>query len=87
MSLSRFFDCFKKTFGMSPMQWVRRERINRACRLLADSRRNIAEVAEATGFANPYHFSRVFTSITGQTPGAFRHAISAERPVGTALRW
>ena len=48
--------------GMSPMQWVRRERI-RAFRLLADSRRNVAEVAEAA-LGRPRRFTPWISQLT-----------------------
>ena len=63
---------FKEESGATPMAFVLRRRIIEACRLLRYSDLSIKEVAEATGFANRYHFSRVFGREAGNTPGAFR---------------
>lgn len=47
-------------------------RIARAKSLLLSTALTAAEVAERTGFADPYHFNRVFSRIVGTTPGRFR---------------
>ena len=55
-----------------PAAWLTRRRIREACRRLRFSRDSIEHVAEATGFANRHHFSRIFHQETGTTPAAFR---------------
>jgi AraC-like DNA-binding protein len=32
----------------------------------------VKQAAEESGFADPFHFSRVFTSVFGLSPAAFR---------------
>ncbi|MEF3129654.1 AraC family transcriptional regulator [Rhizobium leguminosarum] len=63
---------FRETTGMTPYQWVLRERIDRARNLLRTSKTPLAEVAIACGFADQSHFTRVFAGIVGTTPGNWR---------------
>jgi AraC family transcriptional regulator len=39
---------------------------------------NLAEVADATGFADAYHFSHRFSSAYGEPPGRFRRRLDAD---------
>lgn len=53
-----------------------RLRLERARQLLAESRRPIAEIAVATGFASRAHFSRAYRQAFGMAPGSRRsHAV------------
>jgi AraC family transcriptional regulator of arabinose operon len=63
---------FHQATGTSPMDWLRHERINAAKRYLVASDERINTVAVRCGFADPYHFSRVFRRIAGVSPSAFR---------------
>ncbi len=72
LSPSQLHRIFKRRFGTSPINWLRRERINRARRLLADRALSIAEVGRRCGYADPYHFSRDFRRLCGLSPSPFR---------------
>jgi len=48
------------------------ERVRRARVLLLSTDDTLAAIAEATGFADEYHFSKVFRKSTGLPPGGFR---------------
>jgi AraC family transcriptional regulator len=52
--------------------YIRRLRIERAARELADGWRPIAEISARSGFCDQSHFSRVFRQQTGFSPAAFR---------------
>ncbi|MCY6379620.1 helix-turn-helix domain-containing protein [Hoeflea prorocentri] len=52
----------------TPAQWLWNERVTRGHGLLRNTGLNVSEVAERVGFANPYHFSRLFKDRTGMTP-------------------
>lgn len=58
--------------GMTPMDAVWKARVASAARLLKETGLSVAEVADQTGFANPYHFSRRFSSQFGQPPRRWR---------------
>ena len=72
LSPNRFSRLFKRETGREPRAAVRRERIDRARQLLADSRLSIEEVADECGFCDRYYFSRVFREETEFTPAAYR---------------
>ncbi|MBY5377944.1 AraC family transcriptional regulator (plasmid) [Rhizobium leguminosarum] len=72
LSRGYFIRAFRQTTGMTPYQWVLRERISRARDILRTSNTPLAEVAIACGFADQSHFTRVFAGIVGTTPGNWR---------------
>jgi transcriptional regulator GlxA family with amidase domain len=72
LSTSQLHRTFKQRLGVSPITWLRDERINRARRLLADRGLNIAEVGRRCGYPDPYHFSRDFRRLCGLSPTLFR---------------
>lgn len=62
---------FRRTFGCTVGDYVRRLRVDYARRALA-SPAPLSEIALRAGFADQSHFSRVFKRATGLTPGEFR---------------
>ncbi len=67
-----FARLFRKTTGETPHQYVRRERLEHARRLLESSKLSLAEVAVESGFGDQSYFTRVFKRALRMTPGAFR---------------
>jgi len=63
---------FRRHYGESPGDYIRRERIRRACERLTDSQVSLAAVAAELGFTDQSHFTRVFRKLVGTTPGAWR---------------
>jgi LacI family transcriptional regulator len=70
---------FAHILGSSPKGEILRVRIDRVCRLLAESDLSLAEVAGKTGFEHPEYMSRLFKSKMGITPGEFRKQTGAGR--------
>ena len=66
---------FRKHYDCTPGEYVRRLRIDFACRELSQSDSSLVEIALAAGFAHQAHFSRIFKAQTGMTPSAFRSAL------------
>lgn len=67
-----FRSAFRTATGTTPRRWLEGRRCELAARLLVESARPVAEVARACGFADPFHFSRVFRRAMGDAPSAFR---------------
>ena len=74
VDLSPFHFCrvFKQTTGMSPLQFITRERITRAQQLMRETSLSLIEIALEVGYPNPSHFAQVFRRVAGKTPTAFR---------------
>lgn len=72
MATNSFTRIFTSKMGSSPQRYVKRKRIDMACILLHHTRSTIEVIAEQTGFADRYHFSRVFKSIVDISPAVYR---------------
>ncbi|MFF7264902.1 helix-turn-helix domain-containing protein [Streptomyces sp. NPDC008159] len=73
--LSRVF----QPIGVSPSRYILEQRLDKARQMLADPgfrHLTIAEVAHHWGFASQAHFTRVFRSRFGRTPGEARPFIT-----------
>lgn len=75
LSVSHFCTIFSKCYGMSPLEFRLKLRVERAKALLRESRLSIGRVADECGFSDPYHFSRIFKRETGSTPSTFRREL------------
>jgi len=71
-SRSALYRAFRRHFGVSPMQYVIRLRIEQAQSLLRSSDTAVADVARSVGFEDPLYFSRAFRAMTGASPSEFR---------------
>ena len=71
-SVPVFVRAFKAHTGLTPYQYLLRERIARAKELLVATRRSVSEIALDTGFATPSHFAAAFQRRVGVTPTAYR---------------
>jgi len=63
---------FRRKYGHSIATYVRELRVDYASRQLAESETSLATIAQAAGFSDQSHFSRIFKRITGMTPAAYR---------------
>lgn len=68
---------FRTSLGQTPQRFLRERRIMVAAQSLLESERSIEQVAEETGFANRYHFTRAFTEFMRVSPGAYRRTYGA----------
>lgn len=62
---------FKRFAEETPLQLINRLKMNKAAELLGNRNMLIKEAAEAVGFNDPYHFSRVFKRVYGIPPETF----------------
>jgi AraC-like DNA-binding protein len=72
MSPSHFARTFKHVMGTSPINWLRRERINQAKRRLTETSDAVKEVALQCGYADAFYFSRDFKQFTQCAPSEYR---------------
>jgi AraC-like DNA-binding protein len=80
-SESHFIRMFRRVFGHTPARHVQERRVATAADLLLRTSLSIDEIAERCGFANRYHFSRVFAQHMSDPPARFRalHANGSAR--------
>ncbi len=72
MSPSRFSARFRETMGCSVMSYVSNWRMNIACRLLGETERSLAEIAQDVGYSDVAAFSRAFKVLIGLSPAHWR---------------
>ena len=63
---------FRRFCGCSLGEYARRQRLERARRLVAAGHVPLAQIAAAAGFADQSHFTRTFKRFTGVTPRYYR---------------
>jgi len=66
---------FRAVLGRSPLEEIRRIRIERARQLLMHSDLPLKQLAERCGFTSASWFNVAFRQVTGQSPGAFRRHV------------
>jgi AraC-like DNA-binding protein len=72
MATNAFIRLFSNEVGISVQKYIRNKRIDRACIMLHHSNLSVDEIALNTGFADRYHFSRIFKQSTGISPARYR---------------
>lgn len=72
LSESSFFRKFQAEFHESPCKWLLKYRLRKSMEFLLRSDMQIQDIAMATGFKDPFYFSRKFRSLTGCSPQQFR---------------
>ena len=72
MSVVNFQHLFKRELKISPHRYILNRRLAYAHDLLKNSSLSIKEIAEKTGFANRYQFTRSFSRLYSISPGRWR---------------
>lgn len=72
LSVSHFSRAFRVSTGLPPHQWLLRQRVKAAKQLMTVRDLPLSEIAMSAGFANQSHFTRVFSSMVGVSPGVWR---------------
>jgi len=74
LGMSQYYFChlFKRSTGISPHQFLIRQRVEQAKHLLKQPVQTVTTVALECGFANQSHFARCFRQYTGMNPNQFR---------------
>lgn len=66
-----FVDLYKKTYGVSAMDYVTELRISRAKQLMAQSHAKLREIAHQVGYSDEFYFSRKFKKEVGVSPTVY----------------
>jgi AraC-like DNA-binding protein len=81
VSVYHFARAFRESLGETPHAYIMRRRVERAQGQMLTSDITLIRVAHNCGFADQSHFNKVFRSLVGESPGAWRRARIAP-PVG-----
>lgn len=79
LSRNMFFKWFKEQFGITPLDYITRERIRLARQLLSDKRNTVTSVSQQCGFSDVNYFIRAFKKAEGITPKNWQHASTEAR--------
>ena len=77
LSPSRYRAVFRKQNGLSPSEYLMELRMRNACTLLEQTNLSVQEVAAASGYPDPFYFSRIFRKNMGVAPSAYRSSLQA----------
>ncbi|MFO7752067.1 MAG: AraC family transcriptional regulator [Desulfobacteraceae bacterium] len=72
VSTSKFKQLFPKACGMTPYEYLRKIRMEKALYLLCQGRMNVTEAAYEVGYESISHFSKVFFKFHGIKPSVVR---------------
>ncbi|MDT8997776.1 AraC family transcriptional regulator [Paucibacter sp. APW11] len=72
LSQARFASRVRRIYGVSPMEFIQRNRVRAACAMLLHGDEPLLQVALACGFYDQAQFSRQFRRIVGMVPSAYR---------------
>jgi AraC-like DNA-binding protein len=72
LSEDHFARRFQAATGKPVMRWLQERRIAQAADRLLHSDESLEAISRACGFANRFHFTRVFTRLVGTPPATYR---------------
>ncbi|MBR3978938.1 MAG: helix-turn-helix transcriptional regulator [Oscillospiraceae bacterium] len=74
-SVPHFKYLFHKQFGISPIRYLNKLRMEHAINLIKSDMYSVTEIAELCGFHNVYYFSNAFKKHTGLSPTAYMQTL------------
>lgn len=75
MSEGHYTVLFKRHTGLTMTQYLRRLRIDKAKQMFQQTRLSAKEIAQRVGFADYFHFSRIFKKESGCSPTEFQTSV------------
>ncbi len=72
---------FRKHYGATIGQYIRKLRIDHACQLLGQTNLPLSEISSTCRFADQSHFTKQFRKLSGLTPGAYRNLVKGSEIV------
>lgn len=76
LSESTYRKRFRQLTGLSPIQYINRLKIEKACQLILTGDISMQEISDFLNFYNLPYFYKVFREITGLTPLQYRQGIN-----------
>lgn len=76
LGVSRYRALFHEIFGVSPMAYITRLRIQQSMTYLQQTDLSIAKIASSVGYEDPLYFSRVFRQVFGFSPKEYRNRLT-----------
>ncbi len=80
LSPARFHVVFHQVVGVSPMIFVKQQRMKKAQFLLAETNLPVKVISDKVGYPDPYIFSRAFKTTAGICPQSYRCRAKAPFP-------
>ncbi|MWC28593.1 response regulator [Paenibacillus sp. MMS18-CY102] len=74
LSASYFSLLFKQTFGCTFIEYVTRQRMDKAKVLLVETPKSVAQIAKEVGYSERRYFTKVFMKYTGENPTDYRNS-------------
>ncbi len=72
---------FSASYGLPPLQYLTRKRLEEAKKILLTTDFSIHEVSSMIGYENTNHFINLFKKYVSMTPGKFRQTVQQEQSV------
>ena len=76
MGRTMFYENVRRIVGLSPSDFLRQVRMQRARQLIVKSRQSVAQIAYSVGFTDPKYFTKCFKKDTGMTPSEYKEKMS-----------
>jgi ligand-binding sensor domain-containing protein/AraC-like DNA-binding protein len=73
MGRTAFYEKIRQIVGVSPSDFLRQVRMQRARQLIVKSTMTFSQIAYAVGFTDPKYFTKCFKKDTGMTPSEYRN--------------
>lgn len=67
---------FSKYANMSFVDYVTKEKVQKAKEMFSSGNAKVYETAEALGFESPFYFSKVFKKVAGVSPSEYIQSLS-----------
>lgn len=76
LSKSQIMRVFKEKYGVSPMSYAKRRRIEIARSLLSYTRLRVEEISDMLSFSSSKHFAKAFGEANGVSPSEWRRKLN-----------
>lgn len=75
VSRSVFFKKLKTLIGLSPIEFIKEVRVNRAAQLIRDGEYNMTQISYMVGINDPRYFSKCFKQKFNMTPTKYKESL------------